>query len=141
VGPAALPGGAGQHRPDGGLEALVGVGDHQGHTRQTPGHQTPQKRRPARPVFDGDHLHAQHLALAPCVDPSSDHHGHVLDPAVLADALHQGIDPDVAVGAASQGPVAERLHHRIQAGRHGRDPGPGDPLDAQRLDDVVHPAG
>lgn len=51
VDPAALPGGAEEHRGDRRLEALVGVGDHEAHTGEAPDPQAAQERPPEGPVL------------------------------------------------------------------------------------------
>jgi len=141
VGAAALPGGAVEDGGDGGLEALVGVGDHQLHPREAPGHQAPQERRPAGAVLDGDHVDAEHLPVAGGVDAGGAHHGHVLDPAVLPHPLDQGVDPHVGVGAGVEGPVAEGLDHGVEGLGHLADLGLRQRLDAQGPGHVLHPAG
>jgi hypothetical protein len=49
VGPAALPGGAGEHGGDGLLQALVVVGDDQAHAAQAPSHEITQARSGSSP--------------------------------------------------------------------------------------------
>ena len=119
----------------------MGVGDHHLHARQAPGHQGAQERRPAGAVLDGDHVHAQDLALALGVDAGGAHHGHVLDPAVLPHPLDQGVDPHVGVGAGVEGAAAERLDHGVEGAGHVADLALRQRRDAQRPGHVLHPAG
>ena len=60
---AALPGGA-EHLGDGGLDALMGVGDDQLDAAQAAARQLAQELRPDRLGLRGADLHAQHLAPA-----------------------------------------------------------------------------
>ena len=119
----------------------MGVGDDQGHPAEPSCHQAPQERRPPGAVLGGDHVDAQHLALAFRVDTGGAHHGHVLDPAVLAHPLDQGVHPHVGIGTGVEGPVAERLDHGVEGAGHLRDLGLRQPLDAQGPGHVLHPPG
>ena len=56
VHPAALPGGAGEHRGNGVDEAGVGVRDHQRDPGEPSGDEAAQERRPARAVLGGDEV-------------------------------------------------------------------------------------
>ena len=49
----------GSDRRDGVLQALMGVGDDQGHPAEPTGHQAAEKGRPARPVLGGEDVEAQ----------------------------------------------------------------------------------
>ena len=141
MGAAALPDGARQHGGDGGVEALVGVGDHQGHPRQAPGHQAPQERRPPRSGLGGEHVDAQDLPVPVAVDAAGHGTGDVDDAASLAHLLGQGVDGHIGVGPGVERPGAEGLHPGVQAAGHLRDLGLGDPVDAHGLHQAVHPPG
>ena len=105
VDPAPLPAGPGQHRGDGVDQALVGVGDNEGHPRQPPGHQSPEESGPPGSVLGGDEVDPQDLPVPVGVDPGGDNDGHVHDPATLSDLLGQGVHPEVGVGTGIEGPV------------------------------------
>src|ERR1039458_3250678 len=60
-------------------------------------------------------------------------------PAVLADPLGQGVDPEVVVPGGVQRRVAEARHHRVQLLSHGADLRLAQPLDAQGLDRALTP--
>ena len=63
VGPAALPGGAGQHGGDRVHQAGVGVGGDQLHAGQAAGDQAAQERQPARAVLGAGHVDAEDLPV------------------------------------------------------------------------------
>ena len=95
---AALPGGV-HHLGDGGLDALVGVGDDELDAAQAAAPQLAQELGPEGLGFGGADVHAEHLAPPVGVDADRDDHGDRDDAAVAAH-LHVGrVDPDI-------GPVA-----------------------------------
>jgi hypothetical protein len=89
---AALPRTA-EHLGDGGLEAGVGVGDHQLDPLQAAGAQRPQERPPERLGLGLAHVQADHLPTARLMHAVGEHQGLVAHPAQLADPLHLGIQP------------------------------------------------
>jgi hypothetical protein len=99
---------------DRGLEALVGVGDHQLHPGQAAADQAAQELPPERLGLGRAHVQAENLALAGLVHAVGDHHRSMLDPPAGADLLHLGIQPQVRVGDL-QGPLPEGDHLLIQA--------------------------
>ena len=117
----ALPGGAVKYRAHGLHQARVGVGDHQLHPAQPAGDEAAQEAEPSGAVLGADQLQAEDLALALGVDPDGDQTGHAAHALlVVAAAHHQGIQPDVGVGAGEQsGP--EGLHRLVQAAGDLRD--------------------
>jgi hypothetical protein len=141
VDPAPLPASSGQDRGDGVDQALVGVGDDEGHPGQPSGHQTPEEGGPAGSVLGGDEVNTQDLPVSIGVHPGGHHHGHVDDPASLSDLLGEGVHPDVGVGTGIEGSVAKGGHRLVQGLRQLGDLGLGDPGDPHRLHHVVDPAG
>ena len=78
---AALPGGV-QHLGDGGLQALVGVGDDQLDAAQAAPRELAQEVGPEGLGLRGADLHAEHLAPAVAVDADRDDHRDRDDAAV-----------------------------------------------------------
>ena len=108
VHPAALPGGA-EHARDGGLDALVGVGDDEFHAAQAAPRQLPKEGRPEGLGLGRTNIHPEYLAPAVSIDANGDNDGDRDDAAVLAD-LHVGrVDPQVRP-IAFQWPLQERFH-------------------------------
>jgi hypothetical protein len=136
-----LPRRTGERGGDGVLEAAVGVGDHELHAGQATGHEATQEGRPARSVLAGHDVDAQDLPLAVGVHGRGDDGRHVDDPASFPAALRECVKPHVGVGPLVERPVAERLHLLVERRRQPRHLGLGDALDAERLDEVIHPAG
>ena len=93
------------------------------------------------PSSAGDDVHAEDLPLPVGVDPGRDHHCDGDHPAALADLLGQRVHPHIGVGAGVQRPGAERLDLRVQHLGHPGHLRLGDPGDAERLDQLVHPPG
>ena len=98
-----------KHLGDGGLDALVGVGDDQLDAAQAAPGELAQEGRPEGLGLGGADIHAQHLAPAVGVDADGDDDGDRDDAAGLAD-LHVGrVDPQVGPVALDR-PVEEGLH-------------------------------
>src|SRR6516164_8806250 len=91
---AALPGGA-EHLADGGLDALVGVGDDQLDTAQAAAGELAQKRRPERLGFGGTNVHPENFTPAVIIDADRDDHRDRYDAAILAHLHIGGIDPQI----------------------------------------------
>src|SRR5439155_25782601 len=104
---AALPGGV-EHLGDRGLDAFVGVRDHQLDAAQPAPAQLAQEVGPERLGFGGANIHAQHLTTAVSVDPDCDNDRNRDDAAVVAH-LHIGrVDPQIGP-VAFERPVKEGL--------------------------------
>ena len=104
------------------------------------GDQPPQEGQPEGAVLAGAHVQPQHLPLARRRHPDGDDHGHRDHPAVVAHLDEGRVQPDVGVGPGEP-PGAEALHLLVQGLAHPRDLALGDPLQAQRLHQLVHPPG
>ena len=82
VNATALPSGI-QHLSDGGLDAFVGIRDHQLDATQAAAGQLAQECRPERLGLGGADIHAENLAPAIAVDANRNDHGDRDDAAVL----------------------------------------------------------
>ena len=69
MGAAALPAGPSEHRGDGVLQPLVGIGGYQLHSAEAPSGQRPQEGQPEGAVLAGPHVHTQDLTLPFGIDP------------------------------------------------------------------------
>jgi hypothetical protein len=141
VHPAALPGGAHQHRGDRALQALVGVGDHQLDAPQPARSQAAQEGRPKGSVLGVADGQPQHLAVAVGPHPGGDHHrlAHHLWPLV---GLEVGrVQEQVREGLWDR-PAGELGHLLVELGADAADLGLGDArVDPQRPHQVVHLPG
>ena len=138
VDPAPLPGRAGEHRADRGLEAFVGVGDHQLHPVQPAGLQRPQERGPERSVLAVADVEPEHLPVPVRADRGGDHDGLGDDPPVDPGLAVGGVEKHVRVRVALQRPAPERGDLLIQVLADPRHLGLGDAgVDAEGLDQVV----
>ena len=141
MGAAALPAGSSEHRGDGVLQPLVGIGGNQFHPAEPPSGQRPQEGQPEGAVLAGAHVHTQNLPLPVGIDPRRHHYADVDDAAALTHLLRQAVQPDVGIRAAVQGPTQETLHHFVQLLADARHLAAGDAIAAQGLDQVIHPSG
>jgi hypothetical protein len=139
VGPAALPLRAGQRGADRGHETAVGVGDDQADTGQPARGQRAQEGEPAGAVLIGGDVEAEDLAAAVGVDADRDQGVHVDRAAVLADLDDQRVGPHERVRTGVQWPVAERLDLGVQVPGHLRHLRLRQRLDAELLDQLLHP--
>ena len=105
---AALPGGV-EHLGDGGLDAFVGVGDHQLDAAQAAAGELAQEVGPERLGLGGADVHAEHLAPAVGVDADRDDHRDRDDAPVLAHLHVGGVDPQIGPVAFDRA-VEEGLH-------------------------------
>jgi hypothetical protein len=113
--PAALPGGMEQFG-DRGLEAVVGIGDHQLDAAQPALAELAQKAGPEGFRFRRADIHAQNLATAITIGADCHDHGHRDDPAVLAD-LHVGrVEPEIGPLVAS-GLTVREAAARVKVGK------------------------
>ena len=104
----ALPGG-GEDLGDGGLDALVGVGDDELDAAQAAPRQLPEEGGPEGLGLRRTDIHAQHFAPAIGIDADGDDDGDRHDAAGLADLQVGGVDPQIGPVALDR-PVEERLH-------------------------------
>ena len=80
---AALPTRPSEHRGDGVLQPLVGIGGNQLHPAEPSSGQRPQEGQPEGAVLAGAHVHTQDLTLPFGIDPRGHHHADVHDAAAL----------------------------------------------------------
>jgi site-specific DNA recombinase len=139
VHPAALPGGV-QHLGDGGLQALMGVGDGQLDATQAAAGEAAQELGPEGLRLGGADAHPQHLTPAIVVDTDGDDHGDRDDAPGLADFDVGGIEPKVGP-IAFQWTVEEGLDLVVEFPAQTADLRLGDPRHAHRLDQVIDRAG
>ena len=98
-----------QHLGDGGLDALMGVGDDQLDAAQAAARELAQELGPERLGLGRADVHAEHLAPAVAVDADRDDHRDRDDAAVLAHLHVGGVDPEIRPVALDR-PVEEGLH-------------------------------
>jgi hypothetical protein len=91
---AALPAG-GQHLRHRGLDALVGIRDHQLDATQPAPSQLAQELGPERLGFRRADIHAQHLAPSVIVDADGDDGCDRYDAAIRANLHIGGVDPQI----------------------------------------------
>jgi hypothetical protein len=139
VGAAALPRRPGQGRSQGGDQAGVGVGGHQGDPGQAAGGQIAAERQPAGTVFGRRHVHAEDLPVAVGVHPAGDQDVHVDHPAALAHLHRQRIRRQKRVRALVERPAAEVGDLSVELASHHTDLGLAQPGDAELLDQLLHP--
>ena len=131
-----LPGRA-EHARDSGLDAFVGVGDHQLHSAQAAPGQLAQELDPERGRLGDADVHAQHLAPAITVDPHGDDHRHRDDASVLAHLQIGGVNPDIGPVALDR-PAQEGLDPLVDLLAKPRHLALGDAAHAHGLDQIVH---
>jgi len=136
--------GAAKHLGDGGLEALVGVGDAQRDAVQAAGAQAAEELAPkclGLGLADGQ---PDDLAAAAGVHAVGDHQRLVAHPACLAHSLdfgvQFGVQPQVGVGVL-QRPLAEDADLLVQALAQPRHLAVAHVVDAELLDQPVDLAG
>ncbi|VOI55323.1 Uncharacterised protein [Streptococcus pneumoniae] len=142
MGAAALPRRSGQVRRDGVLESGVGVRSDQPDPGQAAGDQVGEELVPRRPGLRGGDPQAQDLAVAVSVDPGGQQHHGVDHAPALADLHAQRIGGHERERAGHpERAVAEGLDLLVELGGHPGDLGLGQGVDAQSLDQLVHPSG
>ena len=94
---------------DGGLDALVRVGDDELDAAQATAGELAQECGPERLGFGGTDVHAENLAPAVTVDADRDNHRDRHDAAVLAHLHVGGVDPQIRPVALDR-TAEERLH-------------------------------
>ena len=109
-----------QHLGDGGLDALVGVGDDQLDAAQAAPGQLAQEVGPEGLGLRGADRHAQHLAPAVAVDADRDDDRDRDDAAVAADLHVGGVDPEIGPVALDR-TVEEGLRPRSSISPHSRE--------------------
>lgn len=117
---AALPRGAGEHRPDRGLESFVGVGDHQLDPVQAAGLERAQERGPERSVLTVADVEPQDFPVAVGTDRGGDHDRLGDHPPVHPGLAVGGVEEHVGVGVGLQGPAAERGDFLVEVGTDPR---------------------
>src|SRR5512134_999487 len=137
--PASLPRGV-QDLGDGGLQAFMGIGDHQLDLSEAAAGKLAQEADPEGLCLRRADIHPQNLAPAVRVDPDRDDDGDGDDSTVLTTRLHVGrVDPQVRP-VAFEGPVEKGLHLAVDLRAQARDLALRNPAHAERLDQVVHRA-
>ena len=142
VHPAALPGGADQHRGDGGLQPGVGIGDDQLGPAQAAGLQRAQERGPKRAVLAVADVEPEDFTATVGGDAGGDHDRLGDHPAVDPGLAVGGVEEHIGVGDLGQGPVAECADLLVEVRADPGDLGLGDPgVSTQCLDQVIDLAG
>jgi hypothetical protein len=137
--PAALPGGA-QDLGSRGLDALMGVRDHQLHAAQAAPGELAQEPGPEGLRFRGADVHAENLAPAVAVDADGEDDGNRHDTAGMAN-LHVGrVEPEIGPVALDR-PVEKGLHPAVDLLAQTRDLALRDAGHAHGLDQLVDRAG
>ena len=140
--PAALPGRADEALGDGGLEAAVGIGDHEPDTAKAPGAKGPEELGPEVLVFGVADGAAEHLTLTGHGDAGDHYHGGRDDLAPDAALEQRRIGEDLGELDMAQQPGPERGHLLVEAGADAAHFAPGDPAgDPERGNQVINLAG
>ena len=139
VHPAALPAGA-QHLGDGGLDALVGIGDDQLHAPEPAPCQLAQEGRPDGRGIRGFDIYAQSLAPAVAVDARGDDDGDRDDTPAAADFQVGGVDPKIR-SVALDWPHAECLHPGVDLLAQPPQLAPGVAAQPHGLHQIIDRAG
>ena len=142
VGAASLPGRAGQVRRDRLDQPGVGVAGDQPDPGQAAGDEVGEELVPRRPGLAGGDPHAEDLAVPVAVDAGREQHDGVDHAAALADLHRQRVGGHEGERPGGvEGPVAELLDVLVEVGGHPRHLGLRQRVDAQGLDQLVHPPG
>ena len=126
-------------RVNGGLDALVGVGDHELDAAKPAADQLAEERGPERLGLGEADVHAEHLAAPLGRRADGDDHRQRHDAPVLARLHVGGVDPDVAIDV--ERPVEKGLDALVDIGAEPADLALGHAAHPQRPDQVVHPPG
>ena len=118
------------------LQALVGIGDHQGHPLQPPAQERAQEGRPEGVVLARTGRDPQHLAPSVGVDPHGHHRGHRDHPAPFPHLVEGGIKPHVGMGAFDRS-VAEGIDLGVEGLADARDLRLGNAVEAEGTNEVV----
>ena len=102
--PAPLPSGTSEHRGDGILQPVVGIGANQLHAAESPGVQGTQEGQPEGTIRAGSHVHPEDLPVVPGVRRRGHHIADIDDATCFPDLLGQGIQPEVGMGVIIQRP-------------------------------------
>lgn len=132
---AALPGG-GEDLGDGGLDALVGIGDDELDAAQAAPRQLAQEGGPEGLGFGGADIHAQHLAPAVGIDADRDDDRDRHDAAGPANLQVGGVDPQIRPITLDRA-VEEGLDPLIDVLAQPTDLALGDAAHAHGLDQFV----
>ena len=120
----------------------MGITGDQTDAGQAAGDQIGEERVPGAAGLGGGDLQTQHFAATIAVDASGHEHDGVDHPAALSDLHRQRVSCDERERPRlGQGTVAELVDVFVEVGGHAGDLGLRQPVDAQRLDELVHPAG
>lgn len=140
MGAAALPAGAGQVGGDRLDKSLVGIRGDQPDPRQAAGDEVGEELVPRRPGLGGGDAQAEDLAVPVAVDAGGEQDDGVDDPAAFADLHGERVGGHERERPGRiQRTVPEVLDRRIQVGSHPGDLGLAERVDAQGLDQLVHP--
>jgi hypothetical protein len=138
---AALPGRAGQGRPDRGDQPVVGVGGDQRDAGQAAGGQVAEEPEPAGAVLGGGHLQAQDLPVSIGVHARGNQGVHVHHPPALTHLEHQGVRGHKGVGAGIERAAAELRDLGVELGGHHADLRLRQASDPEGVDELLHPPG
>ena len=136
---APLPGRA-EDAGDGGLEALVGIGDDQLHALQSATDEVLEEGRPERLGFARADVQADDLALAFGGDGNGYYRCHADDPAAFAHLEIGRVEPEVGP-LAGERPFEEGVHPLIDVLAQLRHTRLGDATHPHRLHQIVDTAG
>ena len=141
MGSAALPAGSGQVRRNSFDRAGVGVGGDEPDPGQAAGDEVGEERVPRTSGFGGGDLQSQNLSVPVAVDPGGDVDDGVDHPAALTHLHDHGVGRDERERAGiAQGTVPELVDVFIEVCGHAGDLGLRQAVDAEGLDELVHPA-
>lgn len=120
---------------------MVRIGDDELHPREAAGNEPAEEGGPVGSVLRGADVTAKNLASAIGVDARGDDHGHLDDPPLLADALREGVHPDVAIRTGIERALQEGADLPVQLGADAGYLARRDALAAQGADEVIDAAG
>ena len=142
MGAAALPGRSGQVRRDRLDQTLVGVGGDEADAGETAGDEVGEELVPGRGGLAGRDAHAQDLPAPVRVDTRGDEDDGVDHAAAFADLHRQGVGGDERERPGiPERTVAELVDVLVEIRGHAGHLRFGQRVDAERLDQLVHPAG
>ena len=129
-----------QHLGDGGLDALVGVGDHQLDAAKPAARELAQELGPERLGLGGPNIHAQNLAPAITVDADRDDHRNRHNAPALAHLQVGRVDPQIGPVAFNRA-TQEGFYFLVDLLAQSADLALGDAGHAHGLDQIIDRVG